>query len=123
MTDLHIHSYYSADGTGSPDQLFKIFSKLGIKTFSLTEHNSISHIDNCLEIAYQYPEICFIPGVELSVTLSDQKQEIHFLCYFNHNESRAWDHFLFKNMVQTINNCHLNNLKQYSKLYFMLAHK
>ena len=116
MTDLHIHSYYSADGTGSPDQLFKIFNKIGIKTFSLTEHNSISHIENCLTIASQYPEIRYIPGVELSATLPDQKQEIHFLCYFIHNSNRAWDHFLFKDMVQKINNCHLGNLNRFSDL-------
>lgn len=61
--DLHMHSTAS-DGTDTPEELLEQIKEVGIRTFSLTDHDAI---DGCAQMEAIIPEgITFVPGVEFS---------------------------------------------------------
>ncbi|GAG22294.1 unnamed protein product, partial [marine sediment metagenome] len=39
--DLHIHSQYSEDATGSPKELIKILQKKGLQGMAIADHNTV----------------------------------------------------------------------------------
>lgn len=79
--DLHIHSKYSNDGLGSPEEIIKSLKKKGIQGMSITDHNSIDGSLNALKIAPK--DFLVIPGVEISTT------DGHILAYnVNKNMTR-----------------------------------
>lgn len=57
QVDLHIHSIYS-DGTLFPKEILKLASEKGLKFFSITDHNCIG---------FNFNDLKFIPGIEISV--------------------------------------------------------
>jgi predicted metal-dependent phosphoesterase TrpH len=64
--DLHVHSHYSEDATGSPKELIKLLRKKGLNGMAITDHNNINGSIKALEIA---PEnFIVIPGIEISTT-------------------------------------------------------
>ena len=65
MIDLHTHSNNS-DGELNPAQLIQKASDLGLKALALTDHDTISGLEEA-ENASLYKEIRFIPGVELEI--------------------------------------------------------
>lgn len=74
--DLHIHSNYS-DGTMTPEDIINNATNLGVKSISITDHDSISsqYITKKENI-----DIKVIPGIELSTEFEDL--ELHILGYF-----------------------------------------
>ncbi len=63
MTDLHMHSTAS-DGTDSPAEILEKVREAGIRTFSLTDHDTIEGV---LEIEPLIPDdMTFIRGIELT---------------------------------------------------------
>ncbi|MDO4516300.1 MAG: PHP domain-containing protein [Bacillota bacterium] len=61
--DLHMHSTAS-DGTDTPEELLEQIKQVGIRIFSLTDHDAI---DGCAQMEAITPEgITFVPGVEFS---------------------------------------------------------
>lgn len=63
MTDLHVHSNAS-DGTDSPEELLRKVQALGIRTFALTDHDTIA---GALEMSRIIPEgVRFVRGIEFS---------------------------------------------------------
>jgi 3',5'-nucleoside bisphosphate phosphatase len=76
--DLHMHSTAS-DGTLPVDDLMKLAAKVGLKTLSLTDHDTTAALDRAVEIgAALGMEV--IPGVELSADYGGK--EVHILGYF-----------------------------------------
>jgi predicted metal-dependent phosphoesterase TrpH len=65
MVDLHTHSNVS-DGDLNPTQLMEKAALLGLKALALTDHDTISGLEEA-EKAAQDRGICFIPGVELEI--------------------------------------------------------
>jgi len=62
-SDLHTHSYYS-DGMFSPREVVKLAKKNGIKTLSLTDHNSFDGVEEAITMGKKLG-IRIIPGIEL----------------------------------------------------------
>jgi len=62
--DLHIHSQYSGDGTGTPKEIIKVLQQRGIQGMAITDHNSIKGSLKALEVAPK--DFIVIPGVEIS---------------------------------------------------------
>ena len=88
--DLHLHTYYS-DGKYSPLEIIDRAAKLGIKTISITDHDSI----NALPEAIMYAKskgIEIIPGVELSTDINNI--EVHLLGYFINYEDQEFNKYL-----------------------------
>lgn len=79
QVDLHFHSTAS-DGRYKPAELIAKAAALGLKIVALTDHDSIEGIAPAMEAAKAYPDLTFIPGVEISTDLPDG--EAHILGYF-----------------------------------------
>lgn len=76
--DLHTHTTGS-DGTLSPTQLVKRAASLGLCAVAITDHDSVSGIDEAIAAAADLP-IEVVPGVELSTEYSGT--EIHVVGLF-----------------------------------------
>jgi predicted metal-dependent phosphoesterase TrpH len=62
--DLHIHSQYSEDATGSPKDIIKILQKKGLQGMAITDHNTVEGGLRALKVKPK--EFIVIPGVEIS---------------------------------------------------------
>ncbi|MDR1418023.1 MAG: PHP domain-containing protein [Endomicrobium sp.] len=80
--DMHIHTNCS-DGTFSPREVIEYASRVKLSAISITDHDSISGIDEALDIA-EKNNIEVISGIELSCQVENdlQKNEMHILGYF-----------------------------------------
>lgn len=76
MIDLHLHSTKS-DGKLSPKELVQWALLRGLKIISLTDHDSISGLDEAKEESEKIG-IQLVPGIELSAYA---KEEVHILGY------------------------------------------
>lgn len=77
LIDLQLHSTFS-DGYLTPLELIKFAHKRGIKTASLTDHNTISGLSEFRKHAKKY-KIKVIPGMELYVKY--KRKKMNFLWY------------------------------------------
>ena len=73
MIDLHTHSTGS-DGELNPAQLVEKAAVLGLKALALTDHDTISGLEEA-EKAAKTHKICFIPGVELEIQTEFREKE------------------------------------------------
>lgn len=64
--DLHIHSQYSEDATGTPKELIRFLKKKGINGMSITDHNTVKGSLEALKICPK--DFIVIPGSEISAT-------------------------------------------------------
>lgn len=62
--DLHIHSEYSGDGIGSPEEIIKHLQKRGLHGMAITDHNTVEGSLKALKVAPK--DFIVIPGVEIS---------------------------------------------------------
>ncbi|MBU0581114.1 MAG: PHP domain-containing protein [Candidatus Margulisbacteria bacterium] len=112
--DLHIHTNYS-DGFLDPKKVVEIAKKVGLKTISITDHDSVGAIDPAL-IAGKDLGVEVIPGVELNTRLD--KLEVHILGYFidykdlwfkeRLAESRQIRIQRAQQMIEKLNNLHVD---------------
>lgn len=77
--DLHVHSSVS-DGRYSPAEIIRKAVASGLKVIALTDHDTIDGIDEALSAARAFPDLIFIPGVEVSTDTSNG--QVHVLGYF-----------------------------------------
>ena len=80
--DLHIHSV-SSDGRYLPKDIAGMAKDKDLEYFSLTDHDTLSGIDETLEEASKLG-INFIPGIELST--EHNKESIHVLGFFKKSD-------------------------------------
>lgn len=76
--DLHMHSCFSQDGEYSPEQLVELAYKAGLKTISLTDHDSILGVSRMIKAAKKY-NLNVIQGIECSTLFEDYT--VHVLGY------------------------------------------
>ena len=62
--DLHLHSQYSEDGNGSPEEIIKALKKRGLQGMSITDHNTLEGNLKAMKIAPK--DFIVVPGVEIS---------------------------------------------------------
>ncbi len=78
VIDLHTHTLHS-DGALTPHELLEKAKASGVRTISITDHDSVSGLseaENCSkEIGIE-----FIPGIE--ITSSYRRYQLHFLGFF-----------------------------------------
>ena len=80
--DLHLHTTYS-DGRLKPKELVRLCKQRGLKTISVTDHDTTFGLRESLK-ASKSVGIEFIPGTELGTDLGGE--EIHVLGYFVNEE-------------------------------------
>ena len=76
--DLHMHSEHSSDGEFSVAALVAKCSANGLRTFSLTDHNSMQGVSEAAELAAQ-ASVGFIPGIEIDCNY--RGTDLHLLGY------------------------------------------
>jgi predicted metal-dependent phosphoesterase TrpH len=86
--DLHIHSIYS-DGSFTPYEIVQFCKKLDLKVIAITDHDTVSGIDEALSLAGPGFEV--VPAVELSSNIGDL--DVHILGYYiNHKDADFLDY-------------------------------
>ncbi len=75
--DLHLHSHFS-DGTWSPSSLVDHAVRCGIDLISLTDHDSLSGLEEARSSAQDRIEL--VDGLELSVRFAGE--DLHILAFF-----------------------------------------
>ena len=77
--DLHIHTSAS-DGVKNPTEIVEVVSTTSLRLFSITDHDTISGLDEAESASRQHLGITFIPGIELSAQVDGE--EVHLTCHF-----------------------------------------
>ena len=77
--DLHLHTLAS-DGRLTPSELVQLVAKQGLKTISITDHDSTEGLEEAYQAAKEFPDLRIIPGIEMSADLPGN--EVHVLGYF-----------------------------------------
>lgn len=72
--DLHTHSTVS-DGTYTPTGLVRLARARGLRTFSLTDHDNVSGLDEA-EAAAKAEGVELVPGMEMTVDFSGHKLHV-----------------------------------------------
>lgn len=72
--DLHTHSTVS-DGTYTPTGLAQLARERGVRTFSLTDHDNVTGLDEA-ERAAHAEGVELIPGIELTVNFEGRKLHV-----------------------------------------------
>jgi len=85
IADLHNHSTAS-DGEYSPFELVKKASELGLKAVGLTDHDTLSGLEEALQAGAEFG-IKVVPGVEVSLAFKHPifVGTLHLLLYFSEN--------------------------------------
>ena len=78
LIDLHTHTSHSDGALSTKDLLLKV-SEVGIRTISITDHDSVAGLGEAEESARSFG-INVIPGIE--ITSSYKRYQLHFLGYF-----------------------------------------
>lgn len=91
MIDLHTHSTAS-DGSYSPSGLIELANEIKLSAIALTDHDTVSGIDQFMATAEKYPDIIPIPGVEVSVNYGHK--ELHIVGLFIDYKSESLNEML-----------------------------
>lgn len=78
MIDLHLHTTAS-DGTCSPEDLVRSAYEKGIRTLSVTDHDTMAAVPRAAAAARELG-LTFIPGIE--ITSVHAGKDVHVLAYF-----------------------------------------
>ena len=82
MIDLHTHSTFS-DGSCSPTELVRLASKIGLSAIALTDHNTISGLEEFKKAGKEY-NIETISGIEFSTETNNE--DFHIIALFVKSE-------------------------------------
>jgi predicted metal-dependent phosphoesterase TrpH len=90
VIDLHLHTTAS-DGLCSPAALVDLAWRAGIRTMSVTDHDTVAALAET-EAAAHASGIAFVPGIE--ITAVHNGRDVHVLGYFIDSGDRALATFL-----------------------------
>ncbi|HLI45719.1 MAG TPA: PHP domain-containing protein [Geobacterales bacterium] len=68
--DYHIHSCYSYDSLNRPEDILRVELKKGVKSLSITDHNTIKGSLIAKKLAKKY-DIIVVTGIELYTNMGD----------------------------------------------------
>ena len=78
MIDLHLHTTAS-DGALAPAELVERARAAGIRTLSVTDHDTMAGVEEAAETA-SAQGLEFLPGIEITAVLD--RRDVHMLAYF-----------------------------------------
>lgn len=90
MIDLHLHTTAS-DGHAKPSTLVSRVWDAGVRTMSVTDHDTVAAVSQTAALASAYG-IDFVPGIE--ITAAQNERDVHLLGYFIDPDSRRLGQFL-----------------------------
>ena len=77
--DLHVHTNHS-DGRLSPSKMVDLAVAKGLSGIAITDHDTITGIDEAIEQSLEYEDFKVVPGIEFSCIY--QNEDVHILGYF-----------------------------------------
>ena len=77
--DLHVHTNHS-DGRLDPTKIVDIAVLKGLSGIAITDHDTVTGINEAIERSLSYDNFKVIPGIEFSCIYKDE--EVHILGYF-----------------------------------------
>jgi predicted metal-dependent phosphoesterase TrpH len=90
VIDLHLHTTAS-DGLCDPATLVDLAWRAGIRTMSVTDHDTVAGLPE-VKRAAAASGIAFVPGIE--ITAVHERRDVHVLGYFIDSEAPGFDAFL-----------------------------
>ncbi len=90
MIDLHLHTTAS-DGLYDPAALVDLAWRAGIRTMSVTDHDTVAGLPEAAHAAAS-SGIAFVPGIE--ITAVHEGRDVHVLGYFIEAQTPGFDAFL-----------------------------
>lgn len=99
MVDLHLHTTAS-DGLCEPATLVDLAWRAGIRTMSVTDHDTVAALTE-VEHAAIASGIAFVPGIE--ITAVHDGRDIHVLGYFFERADTALAEFLERQRADRVN--------------------
>ncbi|GAA0181753.1 PHP domain-containing protein [Clostridium sediminicola] len=117
VIDLHMHSKWSLDGEYSSKEIINLCERAGLKTISITDHNSVEAIDECLYYAKKIG-IKLIPGIEIDCFYKETN--LHLLGYNIDYKSRLF-HDLYRSLFEQEALVSLERIKKINELGFYLT--
>jgi predicted metal-dependent phosphoesterase TrpH len=98
VIDLHLHTTAS-DGLCEPPVLVDLAWRAGIRTMSVTDHDTIAAL-SAVECAATASGIAFVPGIE--ITAVHDGRDVHVLGYFIEREDPALTEFLARQRADRV---------------------
>jgi 3',5'-nucleoside bisphosphate phosphatase len=98
VIDLHLHTTAS-DGLCEPSVLVDLAWRAGIRTMSVTDHDTVAALPD-VEAAAAASGISFVPGIE--ITAVHDGRDIHVLGYFIDRADAALEAFLEKQRADRV---------------------
>jgi 3',5'-nucleoside bisphosphate phosphatase len=92
VIDLHLHTTAS-DGVCSPSELVDMAWRAGIRTMSVTDHDTVASVAEVSGLA-RNAGIAFVPGIE--ITAVHEGRDVHILGYFIDPENVPFGEFLLR---------------------------
>jgi predicted metal-dependent phosphoesterase TrpH len=102
VIDLHLHTRAS-DGAFEPPELVRRAWLAGIRTLSVTDHDTVAGLDSAASAAAQHG-MNFVPGIE--VTAVDAGLDVHVLGYFIDRRSSVLADFLVSQRADRVRRLH-----------------
>jgi predicted metal-dependent phosphoesterase TrpH len=66
IIDPHIHSLYSGDARGTPEEIIKRAKVVGLDAIAIADHDSMKGSQEALKEAKNYEDILIIPAMEIT---------------------------------------------------------
>lgn len=79
MIDLHIHTIASSDGQHTPEEIFTLARRHGLKAIAFADHNSVGSVPEGVRLGKE-TGIDFVPAIEINTFYADL--DLHLLAYF-----------------------------------------
>lgn len=98
MIDLHLHTTAS-DGALTPSQLVDHARGAGVRTLSVTDHDTMAGVPEAADAAARH-QLEFLPGVEITTTLDGKN--VHLLAYFLDPEPPTMAAFLEERRAERV---------------------
>ena len=89
--DLHLHTTAS-DGRLTPTELVELTASKGLRTISVSDHDTTAGLEEAQRAVDRIPEMRLIPGIELSCDVPGG--EVHMLGYFMDIEDAGFQEML-----------------------------
>lgn len=68
--DLHLHSCWSYDACAPVEYYFQAARELQLRAIAITDHFTMDSLPDIISASKKYPDVCFIPGAEMTVMAS-----------------------------------------------------
>ena len=102
VVDLHLHTTAS-DGAFEPTALVDLAWRAGIRTMSVTDHDTTAGLAEA-EDAARASGIAFVPGIE--ITAVHEGRDVHMLGYFFERNDTALSDFLERQRLDRLRRVH-----------------